>query len=76
MPCTIISSLLRNRTKWPTPTWQITPGAFCLVCGNFGAHPWHEDVPSLSDLQAIGKYLTALGFRMVRIPTTGDDNGD
>ena len=42
------------------------PGAFCLVCGNLGAHPWHEDAPLLSDLQEIRKYLATMGFRMVR----------
>ncbi len=44
------------------------PGAFCLVCGNLGAHPWHEDAPSVSGLQEIQKYLATMGFRMVREP--------
>lgn len=42
------------------------PGGFCLVCRNFKAHPWHEDAPSLSGLQEIGRYLTTMGFRIVR----------
>lgn len=51
------------------------PGGFCLVCGNLGAHPWHEEAPALAGLQEIEKYLANMGFRMVRTDT-GDSDGD